>query len=165
MFTHTHTRTHTRECSRTQLSAPIFTLSHTPSRTHARSPAQLSIPFFAVFLRGIGGAWLICLAVLMSQAAKDIVSKAVVIWFPISTYVACDWEHCLANMIFVMTALLSGKVGGGDGITWLIFVRDSLVPSTLGNAVGGVLMVAGLYAYANGIMDPGYDAKRGGVGA
>ena len=55
------------------------------------------------FLRGIGGGWLICMAITLATVAikggGGLADSAVAIWFPISAYVMADFEHCLANML------------------------------------------------------------------
>ena len=67
-------------------------------------------------LRGVGGGLLISLAITMATfAAKHgggVISIFTGIWLPIMTYVACDFEHCLANFFFFAAATWSGgKLG------------------------------------------------------
>ena len=62
-------------------------------------------------------------------------SQALSIWFPISTYVICDFEHCLATMFFLVTA----KLNGADFD--LIDFLKTILPGTLGNLVGGAIAV------------------------
>ena len=45
------------------------------------------------FLRGVGGGWLITMAVVCGTAANTVSGKFVGIWLCISTYVMCGWEH------------------------------------------------------------------------
>ena len=97
------------------------------------------VSFGEVFARGIGGGILICCAICQAYAAKDGVSKILGIWFCISTYVMCGWEHGLANLFFFPCALF-GNPGGP--MTWGTFITTNLVPSTLGNIVGGCLLGA-----------------------
>lgn len=95
--------------------------------------------FGEVFARGIGGGILICCAICQAYAAKDGVSKILGIWFCISTYVMCGWEHGLANLFFFPCALFGNPTGP---MTWSIFINNNLIPSTLGNIVGGCLLGA-----------------------
>lgn len=95
--------------------------------------------FGEVFARGIGGGILICSAICQAYAAKDGVSKILGIWFCISTYVMCGWEHGLANLFFFPCAIL-GNPGGP--MTWNIFINYNLIPSTLGNILGGCILGA-----------------------
>ena len=53
------------------------------------------------FFRAIGCNMLVCLAVMMAIAAKDIAGKILAIFFPIMAFVASGFEHCVANMYFI----------------------------------------------------------------
>jgi formate/nitrite transporter FocA (FNT family) len=84
--------------------------------------------------RGIGGGWLIALAITLATAATkgggNFADLALAVWFPISTYVICDFEHGLANFFFFTAAILSG----GEFET--ADVVKNLVCSTAGNVIG-----------------------------
>ena len=84
--------------------------------------------FTEIVVRGILGGWLIGLAIWCSQAADDVASKFVCIWLCISTYVICQYEHCLANLFFVPCAIFAGAK-----ITWGQFIMQNLIPTTIGN--------------------------------
>jgi len=101
--------------------------------------------FTEIVVRGILGGWLIGLAIWCSQAADDVASKFVCIWLCISTYVICQYEHCLANLFFVPCAIFAGAK-----ITWADFIFKSLIPSTIGNFFGGFFMLAGFYRFVYG---------------
>lgn len=96
---------------------------------------KLSCSFSEVFFRGIGGGCLICLAIFMSRCNRDMAGKMIAIWFPISTYVIADFEHVLASMFF----LACGKFSGAS-YTWKE-AGKYLIPATLGNMVGGAILV------------------------
>lgn len=100
--------------------------------------AQHKLGFTALqtFLRAVGGGSLICLAVFMSKVNRDMTGKVLSILFPISTYVICDFEHVLASMFFLSCA----KVNGANISILEIF--KFLIPSTLGNLVGGGILVS-----------------------
>lgn len=97
---------------------------------------KLSASWWEIFFRGVGGGWLVCMAVVLATTANDVISKFIGIWMCISTYVICGWEHGLANIFFIPCAIMSGAP-----ITWSAFMYDSLIPSTIGNTVGGIIMV------------------------
>ena len=61
--------------------------------------------------------------------------------FPVAAFVAAGFEHCVANMYFVPLGIFLG----GDDLSWLSFVRDNLLPVTLGNLAGGAGMVGLVY--------------------
>ena len=74
---------------------------------------------------------------------------------PITAFVAARFEHSVANMYFIPFGLLLKRQEQGvagapglpelDDLTWTSFLRDNLLPVTLGNLIGGTLMVGGLY--------------------
>jgi len=106
---------------------------------------KCSLTWIQVVVRGILGGWLIGLAVWTSVAARDVLSKFITIWLCISTYVICQYEHCLANIFFVPCAIFAGAP-----ITWGQFLTANLIPSTIGNMIGGGLMLAGSQRLALG---------------
>jgi len=57
-----------------------------------------SLPFTEAFFRGILCNALVCLGVWLALAGRSVMDKAVGIVFPITAFVACGFEHCIANM-------------------------------------------------------------------
>ncbi len=104
----------------------------------AEAKAQLDTG--SAFLRGILCNMLVCLAVWLSVAARSVEGKAIAIAFPISAFVALGFEHCIANFYLLPIGMLSGaQVTAGDFLA-------NIVPVTLGNTLGGVLVAAAYYA-------------------
>ncbi len=116
---------------------------------------KLNLGWWEAFARGIGCNWLVCLAVWIATASKDITGKILGIYFPTMAFVASGFEHCVANMYFipmglllkgnadvVATAGLSGKL---SNLTLRGFFVNNLIPVTLGNIIGGSLCVATTY--------------------
>lgn len=107
--------------------------------------------------RGILCNWLVCLAVWMAVASKDITGKILGIYFPIMAFVASGFEHSIANMYFIpMGILLKGNAsvvaaaGLADQLSrlnWGSFIFNNLLPVTIGNVIGGAFFVATLYWY------------------
>ena len=58
-----------------------------------------------VFLRAIGCNWLVCLAVWLALAARDVGGKILAIVFPITAFVALGFDHVVANMFFLPPAM------------------------------------------------------------
>lgn len=104
----------------------------------AKSKVELSVG--EAFFRGILCNALVCLAVWLCLAARDVASKILAIVFPISAFVALGFEHSIANMYLIPVAMLAGA---SDVTVWG-FLRN-LAPVTLGNVVGGSLFVAIVY--------------------
>jgi len=110
-----------------------------------------SLSFEVAFIRGILCNWLVCLAVFMATAARDVPGKLLSCYIPIMTFVASGFEHSIANMYFIPTGLMiSHQLGRpADTLTWQAFLVNNLVPVTLGNIVGGVVFVACAYWYVH----------------
>ena len=104
--------------------------------------AKTGNPFFKTFLKGIGANWLVALAMWLSFASKDVVGKLAAIWFPVMAFVAMGFEHSVANMYFIPTAIFYGS-----SVSWAEFFVSNLIPATLGNIVGGGGLVGLLYWY------------------
>lgn len=102
--------------------------------------AKVNLGPVAAFTRGVLCNVLVCLAVWMCFAAHTVAGKAVAIIFPISAFVALGFEHSIANMYLVpIGALQPGSTIGAAG-----FIAN-LLPVTVGNIVGGGLLVALVY--------------------
>lgn len=98
---------------------------------------KVELPFVEAFVRGILCNILVCLAVWLSYAARHVAGKILAIVPPIAAFVALGFEHSVANMYFIPLAIMAGA----DGVT-LGGLAANLVPVTLGNIVGGGILVA-----------------------
>lgn len=101
--------------------------------------AKTSLGSMKIFLRGIGANWCVCLAVWLTLGARSIVEKMIVVWIPVSAFVILGFEHCIANMFFIPAGIMAGA-----DIPVAEFARNLLF-STIGNIVGGALLVGMLY--------------------
>lgn len=99
-----------------------------------------------VFFRGILCNVLVCLAVWMGFAATSVTDKFMSAVVPVAGFVACGYEHCVANMFFIPLGLLTQTAIGLDSVTVAGMVTN-IVFATLGNLVGGVLIIAVSYWY------------------
>jgi len=118
----------------------------------AIAKAKVELPFMAALLRGIACNWLVCLAVWMAMAARQVSCKILAIFFPIMAFVALGYEHSVANMYFIpLGIILKGTAAAAafgaplDALTWGGFVVKNLVPVTIGNIIGGAGFVGALY--------------------
>ena len=109
--------------------------------------AKTALPFDVAFIRGILCNWLVCLAIFMAVAARDIPGKILACYVPIMAFVTSGFEHNVANMYFIPAGLMLSAQNGlaEEGLNWSSFLIDNLIPVTLGNIVGGVVFVAGAY--------------------
>ncbi len=109
--------------------------------------AKVNLAFVPALFRGILCNILVCLAVWLCFAARTVPGKILAILFPITAFVACGFEHSIANMYFIpMGIVLAGQAevvqaaGASAGqlasLNTLGFLHN-LVPVTVGNIVGG----------------------------
>lgn len=97
---------------------------------------------------------LVCLAVWLTFSARSTLDKIIAILFPITAFVTAGFEHSIANMYFIPLGLLI-KVFDPDfvtasgldltALTWRTFLVNNLLPVTIGNIIGGVVLVAAVY--------------------
>lgn len=110
------------------------TLSTNTAKSYAvaQAEARVNLQWSVNLLRGVGCNWFVGLAMFLSIAAHDQVSKIYAIWIPIWTFVALGYQHTIANFFFVPIGMFYGtNFGVGK------FIHQSVIPVTLGNVVGG----------------------------
>ncbi|MFW6118515.1 MAG: formate/nitrite transporter family protein [Chloroflexota bacterium] len=121
--------------------------------------AKVNMTFLEAFIRGILCNALVCLAIWLAFSGRSTIDKIVAVIFPITAFVASGFEHSVANMYFVPMGLaLKGQsevltaAQGMAGQSIMIgnltvagFIVKNLIPVTLGNIIGGSLLVGGIY--------------------
>lgn len=100
------------------------------------------IRWHEMFLRGIGGNWLVCLALWLAASSHDLHSKILGIYLPISLFIAVGYEHCVANMFTVQMGMILGA-----NLSIGKYISHVLIPVTLGNVIGGAFFVGLIYWY------------------
>lgn len=108
------------------------------------SSIKMNMPAMQLFLRGILCNWLVCLALWTSSRTKDDVAKCILIFWCLFAFIACSYEHSVANMTLLSISLFSPH---GPLVSWLGFIRN-LFYVTIGNIIGGALFVGALYCVA-----------------
>ena len=126
---------------------------------------KTALPFWVVFFRAILANALVCLAVWLATGGRTVLDKVVAIVFPISAFVAAGFEHSVANMYFVPVGIaLKGQadvvVASGLPPQALASLdaggfASNLAAATLGNIVGGAVLVGLVYWFA--YLRPGRD--------
>jgi len=116
--------------------------------------AKVNLSFIEALARGILCNWLVCLAVYLAFASRNVIGKIFSCFFPIMAFVASGFEHSVANMYFIPQGLfLKGtQVAQASGLdlanlTWGGFILNNLLPVTIGNIIGGSLLVGMGYWY------------------
>ena len=84
----------------------------------------------------------------MAQAGRTIIDKFIVIVFPVAAFVACGFEHSVANMFLIPMGILLKETypiaHWTSHVNWSGFFQNML-PVILGNLVGGSGFVAITY--------------------
>ncbi|GAB4161324.1 MAG: formate transporter FocA [Candidatus Promineifilaceae bacterium] len=115
---------------------------------------KVNLEFFQALALGVLCNTLVCLAVWLTFSARSTIDKIAAILFPIAAFVAAGFEHSIANMYFIPYGLLVKQfdaafaAGTGldlSGLTWGAFFLRNLLPVTLGNIIGGGVLVAAVY--------------------
>lgn len=119
--------------------------------------AKSDLTFVQAIALGMLCNALVCMAVWLTFSARSTVDKIVAIIFPITAFVAAGFEHSIANMYFIPYALaikyfdpafiaaVGDKVANLDRLTVQAFLMNNLIPVTIGNIIGGVVLVAAVY--------------------
>lgn len=112
--------------------------------------AKTTLSFSDAIFRGILCNILVCIAVWIANGASAAPGKILGLYLPIAVFVLCGFEHCVANMFYIPSALFIGIEYGitAEGLNWTNFFLKNLLPVTLGNLVGGSVIVGGGYWFA-----------------
>jgi formate transporter FocA len=120
--------------------------------------AKTGLEFVPALVLGIFCNALVCLAVWLVMSARTTTDKILAIVPPITAFVAAGFEHSIANMYFIPIGLFIkagaapafwdqiGKTASDfSNLTWGNFLLANLLPVTIGNIIGGALMVGLVY--------------------
>lgn len=121
----------------------------------ATAVTKVNLTWTEAFVRGILCNWLVGLAVWMTFASKDVISKIASCYIPVMMFVMSGFEHSVANFYYlpagwfakqnaavVAAANLGAKV---DTLTWSSIIVNNWIPVVLGNVLGSMLFVASFY--------------------
>ena len=118
---------------------------------------KVNLTFLEAFSRGILCNALVCLAIWLCFSARTVVGKIAAIIFPITAFVASGFEHSIANMYFIpMGILLKQNESVASAILKItpdaalerlnvMGFLGNLLPVTIGNIIGGAVMVGLVY--------------------
>ncbi len=114
----------------------------------AAAMSKVNLGFLEAMLRGILCNFLVCVAVWIAFSADTVPGKAVAVFFPIMLFVLCGFEHSVADMYYVPAGMMMGGLAGGVAPSIAEFLFGNLLPVTIGNIIGGAVMVGGGYFLA-----------------
>jgi formate/nitrite transporter len=146
------------------LVAALFVYGHTPDSVVAGGAigvttlhiavSKVNMTFIDALFRGVLCNFLVCVAVWMSFAAKDVAGKIIAVFFPIMFFISSGYEHSVADMFYIPAGIFANGTGAFTDallqafpkdnlatLTWANFFVKNLIPVTLGNIVGGGLLV------------------------
>lgn len=116
------------------------------------------LEFFQAIALGILCNGLVCLAVWLTYSARSVTDKVMAIVPPVAAFVAAGFEHSVANMYFLPLGMMIKQgapatfwedIGKAPAdfphITWQGFLVNNLLPVTIGNIIGGALLVGVVY--------------------
>lgn len=119
---------------------------------------KLDHTFLEAICLGILANLMVCLGVWMSYSGRSLLDKIFVLILPIGMFVASGFEHSIANMFMIPLGIVIKNFASPD--FWLMtgvnenqfshltvanFITDNLIPVTIGNIIGGALLVGMTY--------------------
>ncbi|WP_309707604.1 formate/nitrite family transporter [Armatimonas sp.] len=119
--------------------------------------SKCSLDFGQALALGVLCNALVCLAVWLTFSAHSSLDKIACVLFPVTAFVAAGFEHSIANMYYVPYALflkafdpsfiaqVEPSVPNLERLTWSNFLIGNLLPVTIGNIIGGAVLVAAVY--------------------
>jgi formate transporter FocA len=124
----------------------------------ATANTKAGLDFIPALVLGILCNALVCLAVWLTFSARTTTDRILAIIPPITAFVAAGFEHSIANMYFIPIGLFV-KAGAPESfwsaigktaadfpaLTWSGFLLNNLLPVTLGNIIGGAVLVGAVY--------------------
>ncbi len=131
--------------------------------------SKAGLDFFQALVLGIMCNALVCLAVWLTYSARTTTDRILAIIPPITAFVAAGFEHSVANMYFIPMGLLIKAIAPDSfwsaihktsadypDLTWGNFFLNNLIPVTIGNIIGGAVLVGAVYwfVYLRGKREP-----------
>jgi formate/nitrite transporter len=119
--------------------------------------AKAVLGFGEALALGVMANALVCLAVWLTYSARSVTDKILAVIFPITAFVAAGFEHSIANMYFLPAGVLIregagdefwAEIGASSGDFGDVTVLDTianLIPVTIGNILGGSVLVGLIY--------------------
>jgi formate/nitrite transporter len=115
---------------------------------------KVNLGFVQAIALGVLCNVLVCLAVWLTFSARSVIDKIMAVIFPVTAFVAAGFEHSIANMYFIPYGLIikwldpAFATSTGLDLTslnWATFFISNLLPVTIGNIIGGGVLVSAIY--------------------
>lgn len=124
----------------------------------AIAEVKCSMGWEEALMRGVFCNALVCMAVWLCMSCRSTGDKILAIIFPITAFVAAGFEHSVANMYFIPAAMfvktmapqsfwerIAASPASYPSVTWDNFFVMNLLPVTIGNIIGGAVLVGAIY--------------------
>lgn len=119
---------------------------------------KVGIEFMPALISGILCNWVVCVTVWITYASKDVAGKVLTGFIGIFLFVCTGFEHCVANMGYLFAAFFTKAnpmyleaahktAADAASINFKGMFINNLLPVTIGNILGGLVFVAGLYFF------------------
>jgi formate/nitrite transporter FocA (FNT family) len=92
--------------------------------------------FGEVFYKAIFGGWLIALLAWLLASTVDTIAQLFLIWVTTAPIAAFHFRHSIAGSVEAFYRAVTGTAGWGE------MLGGFIIPALLGNAIGGVILVA-----------------------
>jgi formate transporter len=136
-----------------------FFYSMTGAKALLIAHKKVDLTFKEALARGALCNALVCLNVWLCYSSRSVADKVLSTMFAIGGFVASGFEHCVANMYFIPMGIILRKhpdviaaaertVGKSldlSRLTWKGFFVNNLLPVTLGNLIGGVILIGAVF--------------------
>lgn len=106
---------------------------------------KMHVPTAELLFRGILCNWLVCLAFFIPMTMKQDGAKIFIMILFVFCFFISGYEHSIANMCTFAIALVLNH----PGTISFSGVIHNLVPVTIGNLIGGAVLMACMYYYVN----------------
>lgn len=112
--------------------------------------AKMDASFLQIFLRGVLCNTLVCLSTWCCYKLKNEAARILIICMCLFAFITSGYEHSVANMTLLPLSLMLPHAGAVS----LAGLAHNLAASTLGNLLGGALLIGAAYWY---VSQPGKD--------
>ena len=119
---------------------------------------KAGLDFWQAVALGILCNALVCLAVWLTYSARSTTDKIVAMTLPVAAFVAAGFEHSVANMYFIPMGMMIKSTASPAfweaihktpadfaNLTLANFLVRNLIPVTIGNIIGGAVLVGAVY--------------------
>jgi formate/nitrite transporter FocA (FNT family) len=114
---------------------PLFGDAMQASLSHVAEVATRG-GFGLCLYRGIFAGWLVALMAWLLASTRETIAQIVLVWLTTAPIAALGFRHSIAGSVEAFYRAASGEAG------WLEMLFGFIVPTVIGNTIGGVALVA-----------------------